>query len=315
MHDLYHLEPNGIMAIVLPHGVLFRGNSEKQIRETLVKKGQIDTIIGLPANMFYGTSIPTIIMVLKKQRTGRDIFFVDASQLYIKDGKNNKFSHSHIKKISDIVNNKIEVSNLSRLVSYEEIKQNDFNLNISRYIDNFKKPEEYDLYSSMFGGISLEEMAKYDQFFATFPQIKNKIFSLNANDYYQIINNENDNIRQIILEDNDIKQYLNKYEMNANLLVNHIKQIIPSFKNMLNDKKPDIEENLSDFIFNDFEKIELLDIYDIYQIIVNNVDKITNDLELIYSYNEANKNITHKDILENEYERTKSGKNAKIVDW
>nr|WP_307925995.1 N-6 DNA methylase [Mycoplasmopsis bovis] len=145
--DLYHVQPDGIMAIVLPHGVLFRGNSEGQIRKNLIQKQQIDAIIGLPANMFYGTGIPTIIMILKKHRSEKDILFVDASKLYVKEGKNNKFSKSHIKKIADVVNHRIELENFSRRVSLDEIVQNDYNLNISRYIDNFKRQEQYDLYS------------------------------------------------------------------------------------------------------------------------------------------------------------------------
>ncbi|WP_434335858.1 type I restriction-modification system subunit M [Mycoplasma capricolum subsp. capricolum] len=165
LHDLYHIDPEGIMAIVLPHGVLFRGNSEKQIRQKLIEKGQIDTIIGLPSNMFFGTGIPTIIMILKKQKPTNDILFVDASQLYIKEGKNNKFSQSQIKKIADVVNNRIEVEKFSRIVKFDEIKENDFNLNISRYIDNFKKQEQYDLHSLMIGGISKQELDNYNNFF------------------------------------------------------------------------------------------------------------------------------------------------------
>nr|WP_307920506.1 N-6 DNA methylase [Mycoplasmopsis bovis] len=174
------------MAIVLPHGVLFRGNSEGQIRKNLIQKQQIDAIIGLPANMFYGTGIPTIIMILKKHRSEKDILFVDASKLYVKEGKNNKFSKSHIKKIADVVNHRIELENFSRRVSLDEIVQNDYNLNISRYIDNFKRQEQYDLYSIMYGGISRDELAKLDKFFDLFTGLKDKLFKLNNNNYYEL---------------------------------------------------------------------------------------------------------------------------------
>ncbi|MDW2907052.1 type I restriction-modification system subunit M [Mesomycoplasma ovipneumoniae] len=147
LHDLYHIKKDGIGAVVLPHGVLFRGGSEGQIRKKLVEKGQIDAIIGLPGNMFYGTGIETVIIILKKLRDERDILFVDASNLFVKDGKNNRFAKSHIKKIADIVNNRLETE-ISKIISFEEIEKNNFNLNISRYVElTEKKEEEHDLFS------------------------------------------------------------------------------------------------------------------------------------------------------------------------
>lgn len=134
LHDLYHIEPDGIGAVILPHGVLFRGGREGQIRKKLVEKGQIDAIIGLPGNMFYGTGIETVIIILRKDRFKNDILFVDGSNLFVKDGKNNRFAKSHIKKIADIVNYRLETE-ISKIISFEEIEKNNFNLNISRYVE------------------------------------------------------------------------------------------------------------------------------------------------------------------------------------
>ncbi|SYV97240.1 Probable type I restriction enzyme BthVORF4518P M protein, partial [Mycoplasmopsis edwardii] len=164
LHSLYHLDNDGIMAIVLPHGVLFRGGSELEIRKTLVEKQKIDTIIGLPNNMFMGTGISTIIMILKENKKTDDFMFVDASKLFSKDGNKNKLDKSHIIKMADIVNNRIEKEGFSRIVSIDEIRNNEYNLNISRYIDNFEKEDIFDLYSTMYGGVSEQELSSLNKY-------------------------------------------------------------------------------------------------------------------------------------------------------
>ena len=132
LHDLYHLRADGIMTIVLPHGVLFRGGEEGQIRKNLIENRHIQAIIGLPANIFFGTGIPTIVMVLRKKRDDDKVLIVDASKHFIKDGKNNKLQASDIKRIVDVVSNNRTVPKFSRLVSIDEIRANDYNLNIPR---------------------------------------------------------------------------------------------------------------------------------------------------------------------------------------
>ena len=130
LHDLFHVKPGGIMTIVLPHGVLFRGGEEGQIRKRLIEKNKIDAIIGLPANIFYGTGIPTIIMVLKQKREDTNVLIIDASKGFIKEGKNNKLRASDIKRIVDVIVSRKDVDKFSRNVSREEIRSNDYNLNI-----------------------------------------------------------------------------------------------------------------------------------------------------------------------------------------
>ena len=145
LHGFYHLKQTGTMAIVLPHGVLFRGGSEGAIRETLLRNGSIYAVIGLPANMFYNTSIPTCIIVLKKQREGRDVLFIDASDLFEKEKKQNVMKDEHIEKVLELYDARESVEKRARLASFEEIEANDFNLNIPRYVDTSEPEPEVDL--------------------------------------------------------------------------------------------------------------------------------------------------------------------------
>lgn len=157
LHGLYHLKNNGTMAIVLPHGVLFRGAAEGKIREKLLRSGNIYAVIGLPANLFYNTSIPTCIMVLKKHRDGRDVLFIDASQMFDKGKKQNSMNDEHINSVMELYKNREPVEKQSYLASFEDIEKNDFNLNIPRYVDNFEEEEEIDLNEI------LSDMAKTDE--------------------------------------------------------------------------------------------------------------------------------------------------------
>ena len=145
LHGFYHLKATGTMAIVLPHGVLFRGAAEGTIRETLLKNGSIYAVIGLPSNMFYNTSIPTCIVVLKKHREGRDVLFIDASNLYEKNKKQNVMNEEHIDQVLKLYTDRKTVDKQAYLASYEDIEKNDFNLNIPRYVDTSEEEAPVDL--------------------------------------------------------------------------------------------------------------------------------------------------------------------------
>lgn len=145
LHGLYHLKSSGTMAIVLPHGVLFRGAAERKIREKLLRAGNIHAVIGLPANLFFNTSIPTCIIVLKKHREGRDVLFIDASRKFEKGKKQNAMTDEHIDSVIELYNRRETVEKESFLAEFEDIEKNDFNLNIPRYVDNFEQEEEVDL--------------------------------------------------------------------------------------------------------------------------------------------------------------------------
>ncbi len=145
LHSLYHLNNTGSMAIVLPHGVLFRGAAEGKIRQTLIEKNYLDTVIGLPANLFYGTSIPTIILVFKKNRTNKDILFIDASNDYEKSKNQNNLTDANIDKIIETFKKRENIDKYAHVASLKEIQENDFNLNIPRYVDTFEEEAPVDL--------------------------------------------------------------------------------------------------------------------------------------------------------------------------
>ena len=157
LHGLYHLKNNGTMAIVLPHGVLFRGAAEGKIREKLLRSGNIYQLIGIPANLFYKTSIPTCIIILKKHRDGRDVLFIDASKKFNKGKKQNEMTDVHIEEVLALYSERKTVEKETYLASFEDIEKNDFNLNIPRYVDNFEKEEEIDL------NALLSDMKKTDE--------------------------------------------------------------------------------------------------------------------------------------------------------
>ena len=145
LHGLYHLDQSGTMAIVLPHGVLFRGAKEGKIRETLLKKNQIDAIIGLPAGLFYSTGIPTVVLVLKKNKTNRNVLFIDASKGFEKGKRQNSLRDEDINKIIDTYKERKDVERYAHVASFDEIEENDFNLNIPRYVDTFVPEPPVDL--------------------------------------------------------------------------------------------------------------------------------------------------------------------------
>lgn len=145
LHSLYHLEQNGTMAIVLPHGVLFRGAAEGKIRKALLEKGQIDAIIGMPAGLFYSTGIPTIVMVLKKHRDNRDVLFIDASKGFEKGKNQNILRDQDIDKIIETYKKRQDVDKYAHLATMDEIKENEFNLNIPRYVDTFEEEPPIDI--------------------------------------------------------------------------------------------------------------------------------------------------------------------------
>lgn len=145
LHGFFHLKDTGVMAIVLPHGVLFRGNAEGKIRKNLLENGAIDTVIGLPPNIFFNTSIPTTVIVLKKNRDNRDVYFVDASQEFEKGKNQNLLTKEHIDKIVESYIKKENIEKYAHLASYADIEENDFNLNIPRYVDTFEEEEPIDI--------------------------------------------------------------------------------------------------------------------------------------------------------------------------
>lgn len=276
LHDLYHVKPNGIMTIVLPHGVLFRGGEEGEIRKKLIEKNKIDAIIGLPANIFFGTGIPTIIMVLKPRKDNDDVLIIDASKGFTKEGKNNKLRSCDIKKITDAIKERKAIDKYCKVVSRDEIRNNDYNLNIPRYVDSSEKSESWDIYASMFGGIPTSEINEYETVWKVFPSLKNQLFEKVNDSYYKL--NSSD-IKHIIQNNEEVKEFINKYNFSfANLNSYLTNELIENTENVSISKE---EEILSKYIFDRLENIPLVDKYEVYELLDESWNKMTIDLEMI----------------------------------
>lgn len=276
LHDLFHIKSDGIMTIVLPHGVLFRGGEEGSIRKNLIENNHIDTIIGLPANIFYGTGIPTIIMVLKQKRENTDVLIVDASKGFIKEGKNNKLRASDIKKIVDVVVKRESVEKYSRVVNREEIRENEYNLNIPRYVDSSLGQEKWDIYASMFGGIPVNELNELKEYWEAFPNLKDTLFMNNDTPYVEL---NVEDVKVAITEHSDITTFKDKFIYAFNDFSNYLKEELIDNIETVNISKE--ENELSQNIFNRLNDVFLIDKYEAYELLDNHWEKIAIDLEII----------------------------------
>ncbi len=276
LHDLYHVKSNGIMTIVLPHGVLFRGGEEGVIRKKLIEKNNIDAIIGLPANIFYGTGIPTVIMVLKKEKSNNDVLIIDASKGFIKEGKNNKLRASDIKKIVDVVTRRESIDKFSKVVSRDEIRMNDYNLNIPRYVDSSEAVETWDIFASMFGGVPNSELDKLGEYWKAFPTLRSTLFENTSSEYCKLVAPD---IKKAIKDHPDIKEFESKFRSAfANFDEYLYDELISKMENISISKT---EPVLSENIFERMSDIPLVDKYEAYQLLDDDWAKIVVDLEII----------------------------------
>ncbi len=276
LHDLYHLNDEGIMTIVLPHGVLFRGGEEGEIRKNLIENNNIDTIIGLPANIFFGTGIPTIIMVLKKKRNTNDVLIIDASKGFVKEGKNNKLRDCDIKKIVDTYVSRLSIDKYSRLVSKEEIRSNDYNLNIPRYVDSSEKAESYDIYATMFGGIPNSEIEQLDVYFEAFPSLKKELFNSIKQNYSKIIT---DDVKKTISDNEDVVAFEKSFKDNFSNFDKYLQELLIKNCTTINILKA--EDTIAKEIFHRLENVALIDKYQAYEILADLWNTISTDLEII----------------------------------
>lgn len=305
LHDLYHLKSNGIMTIVLPHGVLFRGGEEGEIRKNLIENNHIDAIIGLPANIFFGTGIPTIVMVLKQKRDNTDVLIVDASKGFEKVGKNNKLRASDIKKIADVVTKRLDSDKFSRVVTRDEIRNNEYNLNIPRYVDSSEKPESWDIYASMFGGIPEKEIDELAEYWEAFPKLKDALLEKKNEAYCTV---RTDEIKKTICEHPDVEAFRRQYESAFEGFDEYLNRELMQAMDGVNISKE--EEVLSGDIFTRMKAIPLIDAYEAYQILDNDWKKIAVDLEIIQTEGfEAAKRVDPNMIL-----KKKDGKDTEIQD-
>lgn len=276
LHDLFHVKPDGIMSIVLPHGVLFRGGEEGEIRKNLIEYNNIDTIIGLPANIFYGTGIPTIVMVLKQKKDNDDVLIIDASKGFMKEGKNNKLRACDIKKIVDTVRERRSIHKYSKVVSREEIRNNDYNLNIPRYVDSSEEAEHWDIYASMYGGIPKEEINALKEYWDVFPNLKEALFKETNSKYVEL---KVDDIKESVKHNSDVKEFEEQFKNAFDSFGGFLKQnLIVDINNVQITKE---EEIITEDVFNRLVNVPLIDKYKAYQLIDEEWHVVSTDLEMI----------------------------------
>ena len=279
LHDLYHLRTDGIMTIVMPHGVLFRGKpddgSEGQIRMKLVEGNHIDAIIGLPPNIFFGTGIPTIVMVLRKHRDREDTLIVDASRGFVKDGKKNRLRASDVKRIVDAVVNRTETPTFSRRVSRDEIRANGYNLNIPRYVRT-NDSEHWDVRAVMEGGIPNRELDELGRYWTALTGLREAIFETNGN--YSALRSDVA-LPELMSSVPSVKAYQKQF---ADALANfdgYLKQELIEGRDMVVVNAE--ERILADELFRRVGELPLVDRYAAYQRLHDSWVQTATDLEIL----------------------------------
>lgn len=307
LHDLYHLKPDGIMTIVLPHGVLFRGGEEGEIRKQLIEQNHIDAIIGLPANIFFGTGIPTVILVLKQKRENNDVLIVDASKHYVKEGKNNKLQASDIKRIVDSVINRESIEKFSQVVSKQTLRDNGYNLNIPRYVDSSPAAESWDLHATMLGGIPNSEIAQLHQYWQSFPQLHDALFVAKSAAYSELAIAKRD-VNATITLHSQVIEFISAYN-----------QAFAGFDDYLNNtliqgwqavNRNQQEPELSTELFTRLSSVALIDKYQAYQYLNNQWQVISSDLEMMQTEGFA----ATKQVDPNIVIKKKDGKDIEVQD-
>ncbi len=267
LHILKSMKSTGKGAVILPHGVLFRGNAEGAIREKLIRKGWIKGIIGLPANLFYGTGIPACIIVLDKEnatsRTG--IFMVDASKGFQKDGNKNRLRSQDVHKIVDTFNKQLEVDKYSKMVTYSEIETNEYNLNIPRYIDSSNEEDIQDLYAHLNGGIPNVDIENLKEYWDVFETLKGELFEPSDKDGYSNAKIESNEIKTFILNHSEFKKFRNVvFELHRSW--NHFETLYSLESGF---KPKELIYTLSEDLLEKFKEVKLISKYDIYQILMD----------------------------------------------
>jgi type I restriction enzyme M protein len=287
LHIIASLKSTGKGAVILPHGVLFRGNAEANIRTNLIKQGYIKGIIGLPANLFYGTGIPACIIVIDKEHaqkavekfdvstqaskdssipamTGRPIFMIDASKGFMKDGNKNRLRSQDIHKIVDVFNKGLELERFSRLVAFDELAANDYNLNIPRYIDSSEPEDLHDLSAHLQGGIPNRDINALEHYWRVFPSIRATLFKPARNGYSDCML-EASQVKPSILSHQEFKDFAKRSLLPFKewVLQSALKDI------QQGDKPKQFIYRISEDLLSTYANSDLLSKYDIYQILMD----------------------------------------------
>ncbi len=267
LHVLKSLKSTGKGAIILPHGVLFRGNVEAEIRKNIINRGFIKGIIGLPPNLFYGTSIPASIIVLDKEnaQSRKGIFMINAKEGFVKDGNKNRLQAKNIRKIVDAFTKQLEIPKFSRLVPISEIcdEKNDYNLNIPRYIDNEEKEDIQDIEGHLKGGIPRKDIDDLEKYWKVYPNIRKLLFSTLRKGYLKL-NIDKSEIKSTIFEHTEFKKFLEIFKKSfESWKVNNYSLFIEMD---IGSKPKEFISIISEDILEKFSKIDdLIDEYNIYQ--------------------------------------------------
>ncbi|WP_308780161.1 type I restriction-modification system subunit M [uncultured Clostridium sp.] len=269
---------NGKAAVILPHGVLFRGNAEEEIRRNIIKKGLIKGIIGLPANLFYGTGIPACIIVIDKENaeSRKGIFMIDASKGFIKDSNKNRLREQDIHKIVDVFEKQIDIPKYSRMVSMKEVaEENEYNLNIPRYIDSSEEEDIQDISAHLLGGIPNRDIEKLEEYWKVYPTLKKVLFSYGDREGYSNLNIEENHIKDTIFNYHEFTAHQEKVYNVFNKWIERNKEIL---LNISKETKPKyIINNISEDILESFKSVELINEYDVYQGLISYWNEIMHD--------------------------------------
>ena len=278
LHSLYHLKSDGIMAIVLPHGVLFRGNEEEKIRTKLLQRRQIDAIIGLPAGIFTNTGIPTIVMILRKQPKHNNVLFIDASQGFRKEKNSNVLRERDIKKILDVYRKRETRAGFSHLADLAEIESNQFNLNIPRYITPVSKNESQNIDAHLNGGIPDEDIDQFSDFWQAFPTLRKTLFSP-LRPGFSTLNIKAEEIFNTIEQDSDYQAFIAKTHQSIEQWKQNVVAQLLGENPVTSGEILPIFDKLENALFQQFEISRFTDPYEAYQLFVDNWNaQINNDL-------------------------------------
>ncbi len=284
LHVLASLKSTGKGAVVMPHGVLFRGNAEADIRREIVRRGFIKAIIGLPANLFYGTGIPACIVVLDKEDAAarKGIFMVDASKGFIKDGNKNRLRAQDIHKIVDIFTRQLEIPRYARMVPFSEIEDNEFNLNLPRYIDATEPEDLQDIDAHLRGGIPSRDLDALEDYWKVFPAVRSALFTDADRPGYCQLKVDTGDIKSTIFNHEEFATFNQSV---TDLFARWQAERTPRLMAIaLNDKPKALIETLSESLLEIFRQVSLVDPYDIYQHLMDFwAETMQDDLYMIVS--------------------------------
>jgi type I restriction enzyme M protein len=293
LHVIKSLNSTGKGAIILPYGVLFRGGAEAEIRKNIIERGYIKGIIGLPPNLFYGTSIPASIIIFDKENAEnrKGIFIIDTSKGFVKDGNKNRLQAKDIHKIIDSFEKQLDIPNFSRMIPLSEIsnEKNDHNLNISRYIDSQKEEDIQDIEAHLKGGIPSKDIDDLDKYWKVYPSIRKILFSPNKRDGYENLNIEKSKISSTIFNHSEFQNFSNKINKTFIQWENENTSLLNGIKIGTNPKK--LITHISEYILNKFSKIPLIDKYAIYQHLMSYWEETMQDDVYLISQNDWNASL------------------------